>query len=363
MKQMICVMVCVFLMTFPCFASEDSLTEVAEMDEISDSVPKDTGDIEYSEDISFTEGLSKIYEKIKEEVGDIFTGGLRCVMMIVAVSFLTSSVGAITLTGESGAAKTTASLVGAIAVTAVASGSIKSVIGMGEKLIESVSVFSKALLPTLAAVEAASGMPGSAMAKVTAAALFSDILITMIDKILMPLVYVNIFAATANAASENAALKRLSDLSVKVISATLKIILGAFVSYITVTGIVAASADRAGVKTAKFAISGAVPVVGGIISDATATVISGTAVLKNSVGVFGMLVIISSSVTPVITLAINYSLFRFASVCASPVIGTGISDLSERLASSFVVVLAMVASCITVLLLTIVMIMQSTGVT
>ncbi len=363
MKQMICAMLCTVLFLLPCYATEGELAEAAETEKVSDAAPKGTEEISYSEDISFSEGLSKIFDKAKDGIGDVFTGGLRCVTMIVAVSFLISSVGALTLPGESGAAKTAVSLVGAIAVTAVASGSIKSVIGMGEKLIESVNVFSKALLPTLAAVEAAGGMPGSAVAKVTAAVLFSDILITLIDRILMPLVYVNIFAATANAASENAALKRLSDLSVKVISATLKIILGAFVSYITVVGIVAGSSDRAGVKTVKFAISGSVPVVGSIISDAAETVISGTAVLKNSVGIFGVLVILSSSVTPIITLAVNYFLFKFGAVCASPVIGAGVAELSERLATSFGLVLAMVTSCITVFLIAIIMIMQSMGVT
>ena len=363
MKQMICVLLCTVAFILPCAASESELAKAAETEKISESAPEGAEEIRYSEDISFSEGLSKVFDKAKKGISDVFTGGLKCVTMIVAVSFLISSVGAITLPGESGAAKNAVSLVGAIAVTAVASGSIRSVIGMGERFIESVSVFSKALLPTLAAVEAAGGMPGSAVAKVSAAVIFSDVLITLIERILMPLVYVNIFAATANAASENAALKRLSDLSVKVISATLKIILGAFVSYITVVGIVAGSGDRAGVKTAKFAISGAVPVVGNIISDAAETVISGTGVLKNSVGVFGVLVILSSAVTPVITLAVNYFLFKFGAVCASPVIGTSVAELSERLASSFGLVLAMVASCITVFLVAIIMIMQSVGVT
>ena len=42
-------------------------------------------------------------------------------------------------------------------------------------------------------------------------------------------------------------------------------------------------------KTAKLAVSGAVPVVGGVISDATETMLSGAALLRGSIGIFGML--------------------------------------------------------------------------
>lgn len=363
MKQTICIMICIVCLCAPCCASDADLKSVIDTESVSESAPRESAEIQYSEDISFSSGLSKIFDKIKDGIGDIFTGGLRCVAVIVAVSFLSSSVDAMILPGENGSARTALSLAGAIAVTAAASGSIRSVIGMGKQMIEHISVFSRALLPTLAAAEAAGGMAGSAVAKTTATVLFSDILITVINKLLLPLVYINIFASTANAASENASLKRLSDLSVKVVSATLKIVLGAFVSYITVVGIVAGGTDRVGVKTAKFAISGVVPVVGKIISDATETVMSGTTMIKNSVGVFGVLVILSSSATPIITLAVNYFLFRFAAVCASPVIGGRISELTERIATSFGLVLAMTASCMTVILVAIISIMQSVGVT
>ena len=40
-------------------------------------------------------------------------------------------------------------------------------------------------------------------------------------------------------------------------------------------------------KTAKLAVSGAVPVVGGVISDATETMLSGAALLRGSIGISG----------------------------------------------------------------------------
>lgn len=366
MRRILCIVAAAALFSCPCFAAESDMYErqydALGIDELRDAVPDDAADIELSEDISLNDGLGMIWDKLKRGVGDIFSGGLRCVTTIVVVSMLCSSVGAMSLPQDNLSVKTSLSLVGAIAVTGAASGSITSVIGMGREFISSIDLFSKSLLPTLAAAEAAVGTPSAAIAKTGAAVLFSDVLITLINYVFIPLVYINIFAATANAAARNESLRRISDLSVKVVSSSLKFILGAFVSYITVSGLVSGSVDKAGLKTAQFAIGGTVPVVGGIISEAAETVIAGASLIKNTIGVFGMLVVLAACVTPFATLAINYFLFKFASVCVSPLIGGSLAELTDRLGQSFGLVLAMSASCVTVIFISIVAAMRSVGV-
>ena len=57
--------------------------------------------------------------------------------------------------GENGALKVVISLVGALSVTVAASGSITSVMGMGKEFISGIDTFSKALIPSVAAAEAA----------------------------------------------------------------------------------------------------------------------------------------------------------------------------------------------------------------
>lgn len=352
-------------MVLPCLGADidvyDRQYDALQADELYDALPDDASGIELERDISLNDGLSVIWDKLVRGIGGIFSSGLRCVTTIVAVSILCSVVSAMSVPQDSPAVQTSLSLVGAIAVCAAASGSITSVIGMGRELISRIDVFSKALLPTIAAAEAASGVPGAALAKTGAAVFFSDVLITLINYVLMPLVYINIFAATANAAVKNESLRKISDMSVKVISATLKILLGAFVSYVTVAGIVSGGVDKAGLKTAQLA-AGSVPVVGGIMSEAAETVIAGASLIKNTIGVFGMLAILASCVTPFATLAVNYVLFKAAAVCASPIIGGSISELTERLGQSFGLVLAMAASCVTVIFISIVAAMNSVGV-
>lgn len=365
MKRVLCICVIFGCLITVCAASEGDIYErqldALGADELKSAVPEAGADIELTADISLEEGLKTVWDKLSRGIGDIFSRGLRCVATIVAVSMLCSAASAMSIPADSRTVKTSLSLVGAIAVTAAASGSITSMIGMGSELVSNIDKFSKALLPTLAAAEAASGLPGAAIAKTGAAVLFSDVLITLIEYVLLPLVYINIFAATANAAAPNESLRRICDLSVKVISGVLKFSLGAFVSYITVVGLVSGSVDKAGLKTAQLA-AGAVPVVGGIISQAAETVVAGASVIKNVVGVFGLLVLLSACATPFATLAVNYFLFKFAATCASPMIDGGIAELTDRIGKSYGLVLAMAASCVTVIFISIIAAMRSVGV-
>ena len=75
-----------------------------------------------------------------------------------------------------------------------------------------------------------------------------------------------------------------------------------------------------------------------------------------------MLVIVASCVTPLITMGINYIMFKVAGTLASPITGAGVSELSDRLASSFGLVFAMCSTCALLMFIAIVSAMQSVGV-
>ncbi|MBR5543430.1 MAG: hypothetical protein IKU65_04975 [Oscillospiraceae bacterium] len=362
MKLAVCIFTAIALSVVPIFAVEEDVAqaqyEAFGIDELVRASP--ATDVEFDEGISLNEGLGKIWDKMRSSAGEIFTGGLRCVMTLVLVSFLTSSIGA--LFSEYGSAvKSATALSGALACTASAFGSITSVISLGREFISRTDVFLKSLIPTLAAAEASCAGAGAAVAKAGATLLFSNVLISIINYVFMPLVYVNIFLAAANAATENGTLQRISGLLSKVISGTLKILLGAYVSYITVSGISASGVDKLGLRAAQLA-AGTVPVVGGMISNVSETVIAGALLMKNAIGVFGMLTVLSVFATPFLTMAINYIMFKFAACVASPLIGGKISELSDRFAESFGQVLAMCTSVALLVFISIVASMKGVGV-
>lgn len=359
MKRILCVVFCVFIFFSQAQASD--FYETFNIAEIEDAAPEDA-EFEFSESISFSDGILRVFEKIRAGIAETFAKGIRCVVIICAVSLLLAMADNLLIGENNGAVRTTLSLVGAVAVTAFASEQLTSVMGMGKNFISGVDSFSKALLPSVAAAEAATGLATSATVKACVTLIFSDVLIGLINSVLIPLVYVILFAATANAAAKNPSLEKISGLASKVISITLKLLLGAFISYISVSGLVSASADKAGLKVAQFALGTAVPVVGNVISEAAETVIAGASMMKNAIGVFGMLAILSAFATPFATMLINYLTFKAASFVASPVIGANISELSSKIAECFGLMLAMCASVAVLIIISVIAAMKSVGV-
>lgn len=130
-------------------------------------------------------------------------------------------------------------------------------------------------------------------------------------------------------------------------------VLLAFTLYLTVSGIFTGTVDSARVRVAKTAISNVVPVVGGIIAEASETVLAGAGVLKGTVGMFGLLGVLALCAYPFLHLGIQYLLYKLTGFLASVVGSPELCALINGLGGAFGLVLGMVGSCALVLLVSI----------
>lgn len=362
MKRILCVLFFVWAIMSTCAASNDIVQRQAqtlELDKLERAAPR--GEFELDAGISFEDGIKKLFVRLGSEMRGVFMESLSCIGVILAISVLASIVGSFYDAGEDKIPKFVG-VIAAISVTAAASGNITSLIGMGSGTIESMNTFSKALLPSMAAAVAAGGSPGGAAARYAATVLFSDIALTVISSLLIPLIYTYLAVSTANAAIPGASIGKIADFIQWIVTICLKIIVTLFIGYITITGVVATGVDMVGTKTAGAAISTVVPVVGGILSEAAGAVVAGARILRNAIGVFGMLTILSVCLTPFLILAVNYFTFKTAAALTTPICDTKISELIGRIGSCFGVILGMSASCAFLLFMSILSCMHATGV-
>ena len=214
--------------------------------------------------------------------------------------------------------------------------------------------FSIILVPTITAAAAAAGSPSGAVARQLATMLFSDILITLINRLLLPLVYTYIAACVAYAAVGNEGLKRIAGTLKWVVTSILTVVLLVFVGYLTVSGVIAGSTDAVTVKAAKFTMSSLVPVVGGILSDAAETVLAGAGILKNAVGVFGMLAVLCMCVAPFLQLGIHYLTYKVTSALSATVSSGRVAGLIDQIGGAFGLVLGMTGASALLLLISMV---------
>ena len=310
--------------------------------------------VDLEEGLDLEAGLQSILDTGSGQVFGVVRKAVRSAVLLLTVVMLCGL--AESFQDAAGGEETggLAAVVGAMAVAAIAITDANSLIGMGREALEHMQAFSKLLLPAVAAAAAAAGSPGGAAARHLATMLFSDVLITVITSLLLPLLYLYMAACVGHAALGNEGLKRVASAIKWAVTAALCAILLIFVGYLTVSGAVAGTADAAAVKAAKFAMSSVVPVVGGILSDAAETVLAGAGILKNVVGVFGMLVVLGICLVPFLQLGIHYLAYKFTAALSAAGSGGRVAGLIDQIGGAFGLVLGMTGSCALLLLISMV---------
>lgn len=216
-----------------------------------------------------------------------------------------------------GAGKDAVSLAGVIAVSCVLLQPAGAQIAMAADTIEQLSDYGKMLLPVMTAALAAQGGTVTSAALYTATVAFDALLSMLIQTVLVPMVYIYLLLCVIYAAVGDAMMKRLRGFMKSLMTWSLKVVLYAFTAYISITGVVSGTADQSAVKAAKLTISGMVPVVGSILSDASEAVLVSAGVVKNAAGIAGMLAVIAIAVTPFLQIGLQYLCLKLsAAVCA-----------------------------------------------
>ena len=348
MKHWICLMVLLLALTVDARAAE--LPE-----DLTDALPEAAEDVLEIGDLSgpggFSQGLAGIAERLAGEGKTVLRQRLRGAASILLVAVACGAVDGF----AQGTGKGTAFLpmAGALAVTLLTAGSLEDLIGLGAETIGELNVFSKALLPTLAAATAASGAVTTATFQQVTTVFLADLLMELIDGLLIPLVYLYIGALAAGACLPENRLGAIAEALKKIVTWMLTSSLLLFTVYLSTVRVIAGAADGASVKVAKAAISGAVPVVGGIIAEAAETVLAGAGMLKNTIGVFGMLAILAACAYPFLQLGVQYLLYKLSAFLAAAVGAPGLCKLIDGLGGAFGLVLGMTGSCALLLLVSV----------
>ena len=232
-------------------------------------------------------------------------------------------------------------LAGVAAIGASAVSDFDSYMGLGLNALQTLSDYSRVLLPTLTAAAAASGAAASAAAKYAATALFMDILLSLARAVVMPAVCGYAALAVADAAVGNGALKTAKKLMKSVCTTLLTGLSLCFTGWLALTGVIAGAADSLTARVTKTAVSAALPVVGSILADAAGTLAAAVSALRNSIGVFGLLAVLCVCLAPFAALGARYLVYKLAAAVCACVSDKRLAELVDCLGTCFGMVLAL----------------------
>ncbi len=294
------------------------------------------------EDAELNGGLARLWDYACGRFDGALRETLRPAAAIAAVTVLCGAAECFVSTGKTGF--NAVSLGGCLAVAVIGVEDVHSVLALGTDTLTALADFSRVLLPTLTTAAAATGAVGSAGASCAAAALFSDLLLTAAQNLILPMICAYVAAAVSAAVLDDRRLDGAIRFLQWAAKALMRLLVLGFTAYMSITGVVAGAADAAAVKAAKAAISTALPVVGKLLSDASETLVAGAGLIRSAVGVFGLLVCLAAVILPVLRLGLRYLLFRAAASVCSGIAGDRLTGLIGALGSAYGLLLGLVGS-------------------
>lgn len=346
MRKILILLLILFLVTIPAAATQYTAPQAP--DSVEDLMPVDTE--------TFGEGLWKIIinatAKLRPELKEAAGVCLAVIATVMLISVLRLMPGISTSVVE---------FSGVLAICIILVSTTGSMIRLGAQTVTELSEYGKLLLPVMTGAMAASGAAASSAALYTSTAAFDAVLGSLIGKILVPTVYVFLVLSIAAAATSEEMLKKLRDLVKWLMSWSLKTLLYIFTGYMGITGVVSGATDAAALKATKLTIAGMVPMVGGILSEASDAVLVGAGVVKSAVGVYGLLAISAIWISPFLKIGIQYLLLKLTgAVCASFGSKT-VTDILAAFTTAMGILLAMTGSVCFLLLVSTVCFMRGVG--
>ena len=319
--------------------------------------PQSAGVLLPKEADSFGEGLWHVLSKGMEVFAPSLAEAAQCCFRVFAAMLLVCLIGQL----SRGVSASALELAGVAAVAALLLAPSASMLQLGVETVGELRQYGMLLLGVLTSALAAAGGATGATALYAGTAFADAILGSAVTALFLPMLRMFLALAIGQAAADSKLLGNLKGFLSKLMEWTLKGALTLFTAYMTVSGVVTGTADAAAGKAARIALSGAVPVVGGILSDAADTVLLSAAALGSGAGVWGILTILAIFCAPAVRIGCQYLLLKLTAAAGESLGGSRCASLVSDFASAMGLLMALVCTQTVLILISSVCFLRGMG--
>lgn len=352
----IIVMVLIVFLSNSSYANDNqTITEQQEEFKIQDFIKnaeKFTG--EFFEDIDINEILndaikgevdnSTLLKKILNILGKEVTTNIKSLVSILAIILIHSILKSISESLENNNISKLIYYVQYILIVTVIMSNFTDIIKLVQDTTGNLIGFMNALVPLLITLMMYTG-------SITTSSVVEPIILFMINfigniiqNLIIPFVLVLTSLVIISKISDKVHIYKLSKFFKSGIVWFLGIVLTVFVGIVSLEGTLSSSVDGITAKTTKAVVSSAIPVVGKILGDAVDTVLGCGIVLKNAVGLVGVVIVIGICIMPILKLFVLSVSYKLLSTVVQPIADEKIIDLLEQIGDIFKIFLGILCA-------------------
>lgn len=174
------------------------------------------------------------------------------------------------------------------------------------------------LFPILLTLMTALGATASVGVFQPIVAILSTYVADFFTYIILPMFLFSFVFSIISNLSDNVKLDKFSAFISSAFKWCVGIIFTLFFAVFTIQGISAGTFDSLSIRTTKYTIKSYVPVMGGYLSDGMDLIMSSTILIKNAVGVVGILLIITTIIVPILEIVVFSLIIKLMSAILQP---------------------------------------------
>ncbi|WP_170007621.1 stage III sporulation protein AE [Bacillus fonticola] len=244
---------------------------------------------------------------------------------------------------ESGTVSKVAYAIVYMVLIIIALNSFKIAMDYASDAITTMIHFTIAMIPLLLALIASAG-------GFVSAAFFHPVIIFLmntsgffINTVILPLLFLSALLGIVSTLSEQHKVTQLAQLLKTWSIGLLAIFMTVFLGVISVQGATAAVTDGLALRTAKFVTGNFIPVVGRMFTDAADTVINASVLLKNTVGLAGVVILLVIVAFPALKILMIAFIYKLSAALLQPLGGGPVIECLDIISKSVIYIFASLA--------------------
>lgn len=228
-------------------------------------------------------------------------------------------------------------------IIVLAINSFNVAIGYAKEAIDRMIDFMMAMVPLLFALLASMGNVITVSVTHPLIIFMINTVGTLIHTLIFPLLFFSAVLHLVSSLSDKYKLTQLANLLRNISVGFLGVLLTIFLGVISVQGITSSVTDGVTIRAAKYVSGSFIPVVGKMFADATDTVISASLLIKNSIGLVGVIIILFLCAFPAIKILVLALIYKVSAAVMQLLGDSPITTCLETIGKSMLYVFAALA--------------------
>jgi len=261
---------------------------------------------------------------------------LPILSLIIAIGVISNLLGGIKSKFNEKSTNNLIHLVCFFAVTILTIGMVSSLNATTSKAIGNMVDIMNVMFPILLTLMVGTGATASVGVFQPIVAIISTYVADFFKYFILPLFIVSFVFNIISNLSDGIKLDKFSGFIQSLFKWSVGLVFTLFFAIFTIQGITAGKFDSLSIRTTKYTIKSYIPIMGGYLSDGMDLILASTLLIKNSIGLVGVLVIITSILSPILEIIIFSLVMKLVSAVLQPMGNNKISNYLTNISKSII---------------------------